>query len=104
VTTTFYAEQKSPLNQCVAMLYPEISRENGGLPTGTFGTEIKGRPICRPYGLPGTPSVAMRKTDIPCAPTWSFKICDRCQYLASIRTKKLRGSPYQLPPTLFPRV
>jgi hypothetical protein len=26
------------------MLYPEISRENGGLPTGTFGTEIKGRP------------------------------------------------------------
>ncbi len=26
------------------MLYPEISRENRGLPTGTFGTEIKGRP------------------------------------------------------------
>ena len=40
-----YAEQKSPLNQCVVMLYHEISWENGGLPTGTFGTEIKGRPI-----------------------------------------------------------
>jgi hypothetical protein len=25
-------------------LYPEISRENGGLPSGTFGTEINGRP------------------------------------------------------------
>ena len=44
----FLAQQKSPLNQCVVMLYPEISRENGGLPTGTFGTEIKVTPSCRP--------------------------------------------------------
>jgi hypothetical protein len=43
---TFCAEQKSLFNQCIAMLHPEISREYGGLPTGTFGTEIKGRP-CR---------------------------------------------------------
>jgi NhaP-type Na+/H+ or K+/H+ antiporter len=41
------SEQKSLLNQCVAMPHPEISREYGGLSTSiTFGTEIKGRP-CR---------------------------------------------------------
>jgi hypothetical protein len=45
VRIAFYIEQKGSLNQCVAMLYPEISRENRDLPTGTFGTEIKGRPM-----------------------------------------------------------
>jgi hypothetical protein len=42
----FLREQKSPLNQRVAMLYREISWEEG-LITGTFGTEIKGRPFQR---------------------------------------------------------
>jgi hypothetical protein len=42
----FCSEQRGPLNQSFAKPLPEISRENGGPATGTFGTEIKGRPKC----------------------------------------------------------
>jgi hypothetical protein len=40
----FYSEQKGALNQPFAKPHPEISPENRGPATGTFGTEIKGRP------------------------------------------------------------
>jgi hypothetical protein len=40
----FYSEQKGALNQPFAKPHPEISPENKGPATGTFGMEIKGRP------------------------------------------------------------
>ena len=77
--TTFYAEQKSLLNQCVATLYPEMSRENRGLPTGTFGTEIKGRP---PGGIRVTEERELFQlrhalTQYPAAVTAIFEAAER---------------------------